>query len=71
MKNNLEIAAYLALIVLAILSDEGELTSEEIKTTRELAEKMIPTDLYKYEVDVDAAGLCFGIITDYIKEQGV
>lgn len=71
MKNNLEIGAYFALFVLSVLNDEGDLSAEEIITTRDLVEKMISTDLYGYEVEVDVAGLCFGIIEDYLKEQGV
>ena len=71
MKNNLKIGAYIALIALYALNRDGDLSAEEVIITRDLMERMTSTDLCEYEEDVDVAKLCFGIIEEYLKEQGV
>ena len=68
MENNLEIGAYLALIVLYQLQIEDDLTEIEKDTRQSLAHGMLNTNIINYE-NIDVAGLCFAIIKDYLREQ--
>ena len=71
-KNTKKLNAWIAIIALQNIHQQGGLTEEQLLDVMNLSERMTKTALYIYGGG-DQAGIrqCINLIEEYLKEQGV
>ena len=73
-KDTKKLNAWIAIIALQNIHEQGGLSEDQLLTATSLSERLTKTALYKYDgEDQNQAGIqqAFALIEEYLKEQGV